>query len=110
MLLIGPVGNGKTHLVMGLAKYAVEHDLTIAVTNAAQFLDDLRGSYAAVRAGQRTDADRIVQRLTDVDLLVIDDLRVTDWTPWCRTPVLHADQSLLGERSPAVDHQQSRAE
>ena len=85
LLLIGPVGNGKTHLVMGLAKYAVEHDLTIAVTNAAQFLDDLRGSYAAVRTGQRTDADRIVQRLADVDLLVIDDLRVTDWTPWCRS-------------------------
>jgi len=85
LLLIGPVGNGKTHLVMGLAKYAVEHDLAIAVTNAAQFLDELRSSYAAVRAGQRTDVDRIVQRLTDVDLLVIDDLRVTDWTPWCRT-------------------------
>ncbi len=85
LLLIGPVGNGKTHLVMGLAKYAVEHDLIIGVTNAAQFLNDLRGSYAAVRAGQRTDAGRIVQRLTDVDLLVIDDLRVTDWTPWCRT-------------------------
>ena len=85
LLLIGPVGNGKTHLVMGLAKYAVEHNLTIGVTHAAQFLDELRGSYAAVRAGQRTDADQIVQRLTDVDLLVIDDLRVTDWTPWCRT-------------------------
>ena len=85
LLLIGPVGNGKTHLMMGLAKQAAEHDLTIGVTNAAQFLDDLRGSYAAVRAGQRTNTDRIVQRLTDVDLLVIDDLRVTDWTPWCRT-------------------------
>ena len=86
LLLIGPVGNGKTHLVMGLAKYAVEHDLTIAVTSAAQFLDDLRGSYAAARAGDRTNSeDRIVQRLTDVDLLVIDDLRVTDWTPWCRS-------------------------
>ena len=85
LLLIGPVGNGKTHLVMGLAKYAVEHDLTIGVTNAAQFLNDLRGAYGAVRAGQRTDADQVVQRLTEVDLLVIDDLRVTDWTPWCRT-------------------------
>lgn len=85
LLLIGPVGNGKTHLVIGLAKYAVEHDLTIAVTSAAQYLDELRGSYAAVRAGQRTDADQIVQRLTEVDLLVIDDLRVTDWTPWCRS-------------------------
>ncbi len=84
LMLIGPVGNGKTHLVMGLAKYAVEHDWTIAVTSAARYLDDLRGSYAAVRAGQRADADRIMQRPTDVDLLVIDDLRVTDWTPWCR--------------------------
>jgi chromosomal replication initiator protein len=86
LLLIGPVGNGETHLVMGLAKYAVEHDWTIAVTSAAQFLDELRSSYAAVRAGDRTGAtDRIVQRLTDVDLLVIDDLCVTDWTPWCRS-------------------------
>ncbi len=85
LLLIGPVGNGKTHLVMGLAKYAVEHDLTVAITHAAEFLADLRGAYGAVRAGQRTDADQIVQRLTGVDLLVIDDLRVTDWTPWCRT-------------------------
>lgn len=89
--LYGPNGIGKTHLVIGLAK-KVHQELgwTIEFITWRGYLADLRQGYAEAqqRYGEAEPEYRVLQRLVDVDLLVLDDLRADDLTPWARGKLL----------------------
>lgn len=89
--LYGPNGIGKTHLVIGLAKQAYQ-DLgwTIEFITWRGYLADLRQGYAEAqqRYGEAEPEYRVLQRLVEVDLLVLDDLRADDLTPWARGKLL----------------------
>jgi len=100
LLLIGPNGIGKTHLVVGLAKRACE-DLgyDIAFTTTKALLARLRSSYER-SAGESEQA--ILTNLAEVDLLVLDELRVDEINVWSRGKVFDlisrrydADRPLL---------------
>ncbi len=100
LLLIGPNGLGKTHLVVGLAKRACEEfGYDIAFTRTKAFLARLRSSYE--RGATESEA-QIMAWLTEVDLLVLDELRVDEITAWSRGKVFDlisrrydADRPLL---------------
>jgi chromosomal replication initiator protein len=100
LLLIGPNGIGKTHLVVGLAKRACEDQgYDIAFTTTKAFLARLRSSYEH-GAGESEQA--ILTNLAEVDLLVLDDLRVDEINAWSRGKVFDlisrrydADRPLL---------------
>ena len=89
--LYGPNGIGKTHLVIGLARQ-VHQELgwTIEFITWRGYLADLRQGYAEAqqRYGDAEPEHRVLQRLVDVDLLVLDDLRADDLTPWARGKLL----------------------
>src|SRR5512139_516287 len=74
--LYGPNGIGKTHLVIGLAKKIhVELGWTIAFVTWRGYLDSLREGYESAQAESEY---RVLHRLVEVDLLVLDDLRADD--------------------------------
>ena len=89
--LYGPNGIGKTHLVIGLAKQVcLELGWTIEFITWRGYLAGLREGYeqAQQRYGDAEPEYRVLQRLVDVDLLVLDDLRADDLTPWSRGKLL----------------------
>ncbi len=89
--LFGPNGIGKTHLVIGLAKQVCQKlGWTIEFITWRGYLADLRQGYAEAqqRYGEAEPEHRVLQRLVDVDLLVLDDLRADDLTPWARGKLL----------------------
>ena len=89
--LYGPNGIGKTHLVIGLAKQVcLELGWTIEFITWRGYLAGLREGYeqAQQRYGDAEPEYRVLQRLVDVDLLVLDDLRADDLTPWARGKLL----------------------
>jgi DNA replication protein DnaC len=89
--LYGPNGIGKTHLVIGLAKKACQElGWTIEFITWRGYLADLRQGYAEAqqRYGEVEPEYRVLQRLVEVDLLVLDDLRADDLTPWARGKLL----------------------
>jgi DNA replication protein DnaC len=74
---MGPVGTGKTTLAMLVAKAAVKASRSVAVYSLPRLLNEIRDTYRA----ERSHVD-LLDRLTAVDLLHIDDVgaeRTNDW-------------------------------
>ncbi|MGA7688761.1 MAG: ATP-binding protein [Jiangellales bacterium] len=76
VLILGPVGVGKTHLATALGHTAIRRRLTVAFYRADKLFTRLR----AARLDNTFDAE--VRRITGVDLLIVDDfaLRPLDAT------------------------------
>ena len=74
---MGPVGTGKTTLAMLVAKSALKAGRSVAIYSLPRLLNEIRDTHRA----ERSHVD-LLDRLTAVDLLHIDDVgaeRTTDW-------------------------------
>jgi DNA replication protein DnaC len=74
---MGPVGTGKTTLAMLVAKSALREGRSVAIYSLPRLLNEIRDTHRA----ERSHVD-LLDRLTAVDLLHIDDVgaqRTTDW-------------------------------
>jgi DNA replication protein DnaC len=74
---MGPPGTGKTTLAMLVSKAASEAGRTVAIYSLPRLLNEIRDTHRA----ERSHID-LLDRLTGVDLLHIDDVgaeRSTDW-------------------------------
>ena len=76
VLILGPVGVGKTHLATALGHIAIRRRLTVGFHRADKLFTRLR----AARLDNTLDAE--LRRLTSIDLLIVDDfaLRALDAT------------------------------
>lgn len=77
LVLVGPVGSGKTHLAAAIANDLLERGVAVVFCPVPDMLADLR---AAVRDGR--EPEEVMDELRDAELLILDDLgaeRVTDW-------------------------------
>ncbi len=75
--LMGPVGTGKTTLAMLVSKSALKAGRSVAIYSLPRLLNEIRENHRA----DRSHID-LLDRLTAVDLLHIDDVgaeRTTDW-------------------------------
>jgi DNA replication protein DnaC len=74
---MGPVGTGKTTLAMLVSKAALEEGRSVAIYSLPRLLNEIRDTHRA----ERSHVD-LLDRLTAVDLLHVDDVgaeRTTDW-------------------------------
>jgi DNA replication protein DnaC len=74
---MGPVGTGKTTLAMLVAKSALKTGRSVAIYSLPRLLNEIRETHRA----DRSHVD-LLDRLTAVDLLHVDDVgaeRTTDW-------------------------------
>jgi DNA replication protein DnaC len=75
--LMGPPGTGKTTLAMLVSKAALEAGHSVAIYSLPRLLNEIRDTHRA----ERSHVD-LLDRLTAVDLLHVDDVgaeRSTDW-------------------------------
>ena len=102
-MLSGPVGVGKTHMAIGLGKFAVQQGLTFTFISAASFLERLWKSYDIARVNHWAKSEeQIIDDLARCDLLVLDDLRVDGLTPWSRSKFLRLINRRWEGRAPIV--------
>ncbi len=74
---MGPVGTGKTTLAMLVSKAALKAGRSVAIYSLPRLLNTIRDTYRAERSHVE-----LLDRLTSVDLLHVDDVgaeRSTDW-------------------------------
>ncbi len=75
--LMGPPGTGKTTLAMLVSKAALERGHSVAIYSLPRLLNEIRDTHRAERSHVE-----LLDRLTAVDLLHVDDVgaeRSTDW-------------------------------
>lgn len=90
--LMGDVGTGKTSLAMLVSKSAVEAGRTVAIYSLPRLLSRIRRTYDA-EAGEQSYLE-FFERLTEVDLLHIDDLGAEKRSDW----VLEQLYAIVNER------------
>jgi DNA replication protein DnaC len=74
---VGPVGTGKTTLAMLVSKAALKAGRSVAIYSLPRLLNEIRDTHGSERSHVE-----LLDRLTAVDLLHIDDVgaeRTTDW-------------------------------
>jgi DNA replication protein DnaC len=75
--LMGPVGTGKTTLAMLVSKEALKAGRSVAIYSLPRLLNEIRDTHRSERSHVE-----LLDRLTAVDLLHVDDVgaeRTTDW-------------------------------
>jgi DNA replication protein DnaC len=79
MWFTGPVGTGKTTLAMLISKTAMEAERTVAIYSLPRLLSMLRETY---RDDSSYSLSELVDKLSSVDLLHIDDVGAEQTTSW----------------------------
>lgn len=90
--LFGGVGTGKTTLAMLVSKTAIEAGRSVAIYSLPKLLARIRRTYAAEQGEDSYLA--FFERLTEVDLLHVDDLGAEKSSDW----VLEQLYALVNER------------
>jgi DNA replication protein DnaC len=75
----GDVGTGKTTLAMLISKAAMQADRTVAIYSLPRLLGLLRGTY---QDDAQFSLNELIERLSAVDLLHIDDVGSEQTSPW----------------------------
>ena len=86
LLLAGPSGIGKTHLAAAILNACADKGIGGLYCETAALLTRLRSTYDKDSGTQDTD---ILRRLSNADLLVVDDLGAEQLTQWGQN-MLHA--------------------
>jgi DNA replication protein DnaC len=77
--LSGPVGVGKTSLAMLVAGAALDAGRTVAIYSLPRLLSEIRMTFDDASVQSYTE---LLDRLTEVDLLHIDDVGAEKTSPW----------------------------
>jgi DNA replication protein DnaC len=75
----GSVGTGKTTLAMLVSRHALEAGHSVAIYSLPRLLAQIRTTFDDDRDNSYVD---LLDRLTDVDLLHIDDVGAEKTSPW----------------------------
>lgn len=86
----GGVGAGKTWLAMLVARYAIEQGHGVAVYSVPRLLSEIRRTYD----GEGLSTLELLDQLTSVSLLVLDDVGTERSNPW----VLEQLYTIINER------------
>jgi DNA replication protein DnaC len=79
MWFLGSPGTGKSHLAYLISQHALAAGRSVAIYTGPRLLDEIRRTYGEDEAGSTLD---LIDRLTSVELLHIEDLAVARPTDW----------------------------
>jgi len=96
LLLTGPCGSGKTHLVVGILRALIlERGARCLFYDFQDLLKEIQSSYSPVSQASETE---ILKPVFDADVLVLDDLGAQKPTAWVRDTVAHIINNRYNDR------------
>ncbi|KUK32709.1 MAG: IstB-like ATP-binding protein [Thermoanaerobacterales bacterium 50_218] len=83
ILFTGDVGAGKTYLAAAIANFLLDHGVQVLFLVVPDFLDEMRATYhRASGDDQGVDDVTLLKRVRQVEVLILDDLGVHNYTAW----------------------------
>jgi DNA replication protein DnaC len=79
MWFLGTPGTGKSHLAYLISQHALAANRSVAIYTGPRLLDEIRRTYSDDESGSTLD---LIDRLTSVELLHVEDLAVARPTDW----------------------------
>jgi DNA replication protein DnaC len=79
MWFLGSPGTGKSHLAYLISQHALTAGRSVAIYTGPRLLDEIRRTYGEEDSGSTLD---LIDRLTSVELLHVEDLAVARPTDW----------------------------
>ena len=81
IVLVGPVGSGKTHLACAVANYRISMGSSVFYITVAELLDHLRSAYSP---SSDIEYDELFEQIKNSPLLILDNLNYSATTAWSR--------------------------
>jgi DNA replication protein DnaC len=81
IVLVGPVGSGKTHLACAVANYRIQRGHPVFYIAVSELLDHLRSTFSP---GSEVDYDELFEQIKESQLLVLDNLNYSGTTAWAK--------------------------
>lgn len=97
LMLIGPVGTGKTHLAAAITNSLTQKLYTVLFGNSTDIIYRFRKTYST----DESELD-LIDALTSVDLLVIDDLGKEKTSEYTSTLIYQIINRLYEEEKPVI--------
>ena len=81
IVLIGPVGSGKTHLACAVANHRINKGNPAFYIATSDLLDHLRSTFSP---NNETDYDELFEQIKESPLLILDNLNYSITTAWAK--------------------------
>jgi len=84
LLFTGDVGSGKTHLAGAITNFLLKNGVQVLFLVVPDFLDEMRSTYRKTAPWETQDVDdlSLLKGAREVEVLVLDDLGVHNYTSW----------------------------
>ena len=99
LLLLGPYGCGKTHLVAAIANACLARGAVVLFSTVPDLLDHLRSTFAPT---SEVVYDELLSLMRGAELLVLDDLGTQNPTPWANEKLFQLLNYRYHQRLPTV--------
>ena len=84
LLYTGPVGCGKTFLASSIANALMEGGREVLFIVVPDLLDEIKATYDQNRTGGEVTEHHLMEMARNVEILILDDLGVHNYTDWTR--------------------------
>lgn len=84
LVILGPNGNGKTHLAAAIANYLRQRNVAVVFLNVPDLLDYLRDAFAPRREWDESNLtfEERFEAIKNAPVLILDDFGAESETPW----------------------------
>jgi DNA replication protein DnaC len=84
LMFTGPVGSGKTFLAGCIANRLLAHNKQLLFTVVPDLLDEIKETFN--KGGEYTEL-QLLKKLREVEILILDDLGVHNYTEWTQNKI-----------------------
>jgi len=99
IVLVGPVGSGKTHMACPVANFRIDQGYPAFYITVSELLDHLRSAF---NPNSEIEYDELFEQIKDSQLLILDNLNYSGTTAWSKGKLDQLLEHRFNSRLPTL--------